>query len=77
MLVLKEAITVRGTAGDPIDEEGVEDLRFVQLRFPKGVEPYALLGIDVIATGELSRATRGPEFAPVVMDVRSLGKAQR
>jgi Domain of unknown function (DUF4431) len=72
MLLLDEPIRVRGRPGDEIDDESVEGIRMVQLLLPNNVDRQALIGKKVTVNGELSHATRGPEFTPIVMTVKKI-----
>lgn len=76
MLLLAEPIRVRGKPGDEVDDESVEGVRMVQLLLPGEVNRYELLDKEVVVSGELSHATRGPEFTPVIMDVKKIEPAR-
>jgi hypothetical protein len=71
-LLLAEPIRVRGRLGDDIDDEPVEGVRMLQLLLPAAVDRYEFLGMEVLVTGELTHATRGAEFTPIVMGVQEI-----
>ena len=76
ILVLNEAINVRGTPGDLINGESVMGAKRVQLVFTAGVIPYTkLIGKDVVVKGKLFHSHTGHHFTDVLVDVGSIEEA--
>ena len=75
MLLLAGPIRVRVRQGNEVDDESVEGVRMVQLLLPSEVNRYELLGKEVVVKEALSHATRGPEFTPVIMEVKGIEPA--
>jgi hypothetical protein len=76
ILVLNEAINIRGTPGDLINGESVMGAKRVQLIFTAGVIPYKhLIGKDVVVKGKLFHSHTGHHFTDVLVDVGSIEEA--
>ena len=78
ILVLTDAINVRGNPQDAINSKSVQGIRRVQLAFSDiGTSYRHLVGKDVVAKGTLFHAHTGHHYTDVVLMLRSIERKQR
>lgn len=78
ILVLTDAINVRGNPQDAINSKSVQGIRRVQLAFSDTGTSYRhLVGKDVVVKGTLFHAHTGHHYTDVVLTVRSIERKQR
>lgn len=57
--------------------EAVPTLETVQVIVPEGKVDRKIIGRKVVATGEIFHSHTGYHHAPILMDAKTLAKAQR